>query len=158
MIPRSSACVPTAFALTGFMAGLLALGLAALPGSVRAEPTVAGETSTTRGVAQTLPRVTVVSARPTRALPIRPTARARPVEKVCGTHEDTLRVLKLIAIERGVRVEYQFAVSGSSTWTTLNRPLLKQVGVRAGGTVCLPRDRSGDVHSARAPDAGYRLP
>ena len=158
MIPRFSACVPTVVALTGFMASLLAVGLAALPSSVRAEPTVADETITTPVVAQTLPRVTVVSERPPRALPIRPTARLRQVEKICGTHEEALRVLRLTAIERGVRVDYQFAVSGSSTWTSMNRPLLKQVGVRTGGTVCLPRDRTGDMHSARASDAERGLP
>lgn len=41
MIPRSSACVPSNFALAGLMATLVTIGPAAFPGPVRAEPTVA---------------------------------------------------------------------------------------------------------------------
>ena len=91
---------------------------------------------------------TVVSARPTRKK-----VRAQAPEKVCRADEDTLRVLKLTAIEGGVRVVYRFPVSGAATWTSLNRPLLRQFGIRPGRTFCLPHDRNSDMHSADASDA-----
>lgn len=65
-----------------------------------------------------------------------------------------MRVLKLTAIEDGVGVEYQFAVSGEATWTNINRPLLRQLGIRPGRTFCLPRDWNSDMKSADATDAG----
>jgi hypothetical protein len=38
----------------------------------------------------------------------------------------------MTAIEDGVRVDYQFVVSGRESWTNRNRPLLTQMGVRQG--------------------------
>jgi len=55
-------------------------------------------------------------------------------------YEDRLRVLKLTTFDGGVRVDYEFVVSGRATWTNMNRPLLRQFGIRAAGTFCLPRD------------------
>lgn len=60
--------------------------------------------------------------------------------KTCRTDEDTLRVLRLTTFDGGVRVDYEFIVSGRATWTNMNRPLLRQFGIRAAGTFCLPRD------------------
>jgi hypothetical protein len=60
--------------------------------------------------------------------------------RICRTDEDTLRVLRLTAFDGGVRVDYEFVVSGRATWTNMNRPLLRQFGIRAAGTFCLPRD------------------
>lgn len=162
MIPKPTAFMATASSAVSRSAGTglavllvahVAALLAASPDSVRAEPAAPVQTKSTPAVAQTLPRVTVVSERPTRAPANRPTAHAQQTEKVCGTHEDTLRVLKMTAIESGVRVDYQFAVSGASTWTNMNRPLLRQFGVRPGRTFCLPHDRNSDMQSADASDA-----
>lgn len=50
------------------------------------------------------------------------------------------QVLKLTTFDGGVRVDYEFVVSGRATWTNMNRPLLRQFGIRAAGTFCLPRD------------------
>jgi len=66
--------------------------------------------------------------------------RAASSTKTCRADEDTLRVLKLTTFDGGVRVDYEFVVSGRATWTNMNRPLLRQFGVRAAGTFCLPRD------------------
>lgn len=66
--------------------------------------------------------------------------RAASPTKTCRADEDTLRVLKLTTFDGGVRVDYEFVVSGRATWTNMNRPLLRQFGVPAAGTFCLPRD------------------
>ena len=66
--------------------------------------------------------------------------RAASSTKPCRADEDTLRVLKLTTFDGGVRVDYEFVVSGRATWTNMNRPLLRQFGIRAAGTFCLPRD------------------
>jgi hypothetical protein len=66
--------------------------------------------------------------------------RAASSTKTCRADEDTLRVLKLTTFDGGVRVDYEFVVSGRATWTNMNRPLLRQFGIRAAGTFCLPRD------------------
>lgn len=172
MIPKSTASTATAWTTSGIglaallgamLTTLVATILVAMPISLRAEPVASGQLKDTAPVmgatasgqaeaqAQTLPRVTVVSSKPTPS----PTPRvaSQVPDKVCRAHEDTLRVLKMVAIEDGVRVEYQFAVSGASTWTNMNRPLLRQFGVRMGGTFCLPHDRNSDMQSARASDA-----
>lgn len=60
--------------------------------------------------------------------------------RICRADEDTLRVLRLTAFDGGVRVDYEFVVSGRAAWTNMNRPLLRQFGIRAAGTFCLPRD------------------
>ncbi|MEB0060080.1 MULTISPECIES: hypothetical protein [unclassified Variovorax] len=67
-------------------------------------------------------------------------ARAASSTKTCRADEDTLRVLKLTTFDGGVRVDYEFVVSGRATWTNMNRPLLRQFGIRAAGTFCLPKD------------------
>ena len=61
-------------------------------------------------------------------------------ERKCGPNEEAVRTLRLTAIEDGVRVDYEFVRPGPKTWTNMNRPLLKQFGIRVGGTFCLPRD------------------
>jgi hypothetical protein len=61
-------------------------------------------------------------------------------ERKCGPNEEPVRTLKLTAIEDGVRVDYEFVRPGPKTWTHMNRPLLKQFGIRTGGIFCLPRD------------------
>jgi len=66
--------------------------------------------------------------------------RAASSTKTCRADEDTLRVLRLTTFDGGVRVDYEFVVSGRATWTNMNRPLLRQFGIRAAGTFCLPRD------------------
>ena len=66
--------------------------------------------------------------------------RAASSTKTCRAEEDTLRVLRLTTFDGGVRVDYEFVVSGRATWTNMNRPLLRQFGIRAAGTFCLPRD------------------
>ena len=66
--------------------------------------------------------------------------RAASSTKTCRADEDRLRVLKLTTFDGGVRVDYEFVVSGRATWTNMNRPLLRQFGIRAAGTFCLPRD------------------
>jgi hypothetical protein len=58
----------------------------------------------------------------------------------CGPNEEPVRTLRLTAIEDGVRVDYEFVRPGPKTWTNMNRPLLKQFGIRPGGIFCLPRD------------------
>ena len=68
----------------------------------------------------------------------RASAAARPV-RACRIDEEAFKVLKLTAIEDGVRVDYAFVRSGAATWTNMNRPLLRQFGVRVGATICLPR-------------------
>ena len=60
--------------------------------------------------------------------------------KMCRADEDTLRVLRLTTFDGGVRVDYEFVVSGRATWTNMNRPLLRQFGIRVAGTFCLPRN------------------
>ena len=65
-----------------------------------------------------------------------------PMARKCGANQEQFRALRLTTIsEDGVRVEYEFVRPGPGTWTKTNRPLLKQFGIRAGGTFCLPRDR-----------------
>jgi len=66
--------------------------------------------------------------------------RAASSTKTCRADEDTFRVLKLTTFDGGVRVDYEFVVSGRAMWTNMNRPLLRQFGIRAAGTFCLPRD------------------
>jgi hypothetical protein len=66
--------------------------------------------------------------------------RAASSTKTCRADEDTLRVLKLTTFDGGVRVDYEFGVSSRATWTKMNRPLLRQFGIRAAGTFCQPRD------------------
>ena len=68
---------------------------------------------------------------------------ARP-DRRCLANEEAFRVLKLTTIEGGVRVDYEFVRSGTASWTNMNRPLLRQFGVRIGGTICLPRDPLSD--------------
>jgi hypothetical protein len=58
----------------------------------------------------------------------------------CRSDEEAFTVLKLTTIEGGVRVDYEFVRSGQASWTNMNRPLLRQFGVRLGATICLPRD------------------
>ena len=53
--------------------------------------------------------------------------------------EEAFTVLKLTIIEGGVRVDYEFVRSGQASWTNMNRPLLRQFGVRVGAAICLPR-------------------
>ena len=57
----------------------------------------------------------------------------------CRADEEAFTVLKLTTIEGGVRVDYEFVRSGQASWTNMNRPLLRQFGVRVGATICLPR-------------------
>jgi len=57
----------------------------------------------------------------------------------CRADEEAFTVLKLTTIEGGVRVDYEFVRSGQASWTNMNRPLLRQLGVRVGATICLPR-------------------
>ena len=66
--------------------------------------------------------------------------RAASSTKNCRADEDTLRVLKLTTFDGGMRVDYEFVVSRRANWTNMNRPLLRQFGIRAAGTFCLPRD------------------
>jgi hypothetical protein len=58
----------------------------------------------------------------------------------CRSDEEAFRILKLTTVEGGTRVDYEFVRSGEATWTNMNRPLLRQFGVRVGATICLPRD------------------
>jgi hypothetical protein len=77
------------------------------------------------------------------------TPRTSSPTKICRADEDTFRVLTLTTFEGGVRVDYAFVRSGRATWTNMNRPLLKQFGIRAGGTFCLPKDtRLADENDA----------
>ena len=71
-----------------------------------------------------------------------PTAAAS--SRRCRSDEEAFTVLKLTAIEGGVRVDYEFVRSGQASWTNMNRPLLRQFGVRLGATICLPRDPAFD--------------
>jgi len=57
----------------------------------------------------------------------------------CRADEEAFTVLKLTIIEGGVRVDYEFVRSGQASWTNMNRPLLRQFGVRVGAAICLPR-------------------
>ncbi len=84
------------------------------------------------------------------ALPTQPGPRPAPASGLrtglssprptCRRGEDTLRVLKLTTFDGGVRVDYEFVVSGRATWTNMNPPLLKQFGIRAAGLFCLPKE------------------
>jgi hypothetical protein len=60
--------------------------------------------------------------------------------KSCRSDEEAFKVVKLTTVEGGKRVEYEFVRPGQATWTNMNRPLLRQFGVRVGATICLPRD------------------
>lgn len=96
---------------------------------------------------------TIASAHPGSALQVSPTrpgllpapapglriglSSSRPT---CRRAEDTLRVLKLTTFDGGVRVDYEFVVSGRVTWTNMTPPLLKQFGIRAAGRFCLPKE------------------
>ena len=62
----------------------------------------------------------------------------------CRSDEEAFTVLKLTTIEGGVRVDYEFVRPGQASWTNMNRPLLRQFGVRVGATICLPRDPTSD--------------
>ena len=57
----------------------------------------------------------------------------------CRADEEAFTVLKVTTIEAGVRVDYEFVRFGQASWTNMNRPLLRQFGVRVGATICLPR-------------------
>jgi hypothetical protein len=76
--------------------------------------------------------------KPTRGVKQR-SAAAGPTRH-CRSNEEAFRVLKLTTVEDGARVDYEFVRSGQATWTNMNRPLLRQFGVRVGATICLPRD------------------
>ena len=69
---------------------------------------------------------------------------ASRADRPCRANEEAFRVLKLTTIEGGLRVDYEFVRSGQASWTNMNRPLLRQFGVRIGGTICLPRDPLSD--------------
>jgi hypothetical protein len=57
----------------------------------------------------------------------------------CGHNHEKVTVLRMTAIEQGLPVEHAFVRPGPGTWTNANRPLLKQLGIRPGSTLCLPR-------------------
>ena len=87
------------------------------------------------------PEVPTPSAKPQRPARLAVAAlRTASSTRICRADEDTLRVLKLTTFDGGVRVDYEFVVSGRATWTHMNRPLLRQFGIRAAGTFCLPKD------------------
>ena len=69
----------------------------------------------------------------------KPSVTAASSARRCGADEEAFTVLKLTTIEGGVRVDYELVRSGQASWTNMNRPLLRQFGVRVGATICLPR-------------------
>lgn len=86
-----------------------------------------------------------VETAPSQVVPVVPKTSFVPTRK-CRSDEDSLRVLKMTAIEDGVRVDYQFVVSGRESWTNMNRPLLTRMGVRQGRSFCMPHETpSADV-------------
>lgn len=80
-----------------------------------------------------------VDAAVSQAGPMAVKASFTPTPK-CRSNEDSLRVLKMTTIEDGVKVDYQFVVSGRESWTNRNRPLLTQMGVRQGRAFCMPHE------------------
>lgn len=76
-------------------------------------------------------------AEPARGGP-KQTATAASPDRHCRTDEEVFTVLKLTTIEGGVRVDCAFVRSGHASRTKMNRPLLRQFGVRVGATICLP--------------------
>ena len=64
---------------------------------------------------------------------------------MCQANDDTLKALGPTTVDGGLRVDYQFSVSGRATWTHMHRPVLRQSGNRAAGAFCLPTgNRTGD--------------
>jgi len=82
---------------------------------------------------------------PVRADPVAAPAKAGVATSVpqparrCGHNDEKVTVLRVTAVEQGLPVEHAFVRPGPATWTNANRPLLKQLGIRPGGTLCLPR-------------------
>ena len=139
---------PGAVSLAAVIVGLVSI---CIPDSVRAGPVP--QVASANPQASQDPQVTVRAraAKPAsfNMRAVAPVGSASPVKK-CGLGELTYRVIRLTAIEGGARVDYEYVVSGRATWTNMNRPLLKQFGVRAGGTFCVPRsalmgDADGDI-------------